>query len=258
MIGQSVEQLAKAERDPARFAAVMAGDLFEEGALTPTAGGLMFQEGLWIRPGAVTEAWLEGCERVSGWATRLERVGDAWRVWGEDGVLAEAELMFVAAGIGSGALTGKAFTPVRGQASWADGLTLDRARAWGGYAIPMAKDEHCAVLFGATHDRGRTDIEVSEDDHARNLKTLAEALPDLAGQAAILRLQGRASIRATTFDRMPVAGPMPEAGGYLLGGLGSRGVCTAPLLAEHLTALALDLPSPLPRGLQDLMVTTRL
>jgi tRNA 5-methylaminomethyl-2-thiouridine biosynthesis bifunctional protein len=256
VIGRGVEQLARAERDPARFGAVMAGELFEEGALTPTGGGLVFEEGLWIRPRAVIEAWLEDCERVAGRATRLERAGDAWRVWSEDGVLAEVERVFVAAGTGSGALAGKAqaFTPVRGQASWAEGLTLDRARAWGGYAIPMDG----AVLFGATHDRGRTDLGVSGEDHARNLKTLAEALPDLAERAAAVPLEGRASIRATTFDRMPAAGPLDAAGVYLLGGLGSRGFCTAPLLAEHLTALALDLPSPLPRGLQDLMVTTRL
>ena len=168
--------------------------------------------------------------------------------------------MFVAAGIGSGALIDNdaAFTPVRGQASWAEGPALDRARAWGGYAIPTDTNGLRGVLFGATHDRGRTDTEVIAEDHARNLKTLTEALPDLAEQAVGLSLRGRAAIRATTFDRMPVAGRTEQAGVYLLGGLGSRGFCTAPLLAEHLVAAALDLPSPLPRGLQDLMVTARL
>lgn len=256
VIGRGVEQLARTERDPARFAAVMASGLFEDGALTATDGGLMIQQGLSLRPGVVTEAWLCGVERVTGRATRLERVGKTWRILGEQGVLAEAEAVFVAAGIGSGGLIGHddAFRPVRGQASWAEGLTLDHARAWGGYASPMDG----AVLFGATHDRGRTDTEVLAEDHARNLQTLSEGLPGLAGQAAGRPVRGRAAIRATTFDRMPVAGPAALPGLYLLGGLGSRGFCTAPLLAEHLAAVALDLPSPLPRGLQHLMVTTRL
>ncbi|MDP2116024.1 MAG: hypothetical protein Q8J71_01315, partial [Brevundimonas sp.] len=34
-----------------------------------------------------------------------------------------------------------------------------------------------------------------------------------------------------------------------LGGLGSRGFCAAPLLAEHVAALATGAPSPLPAGL---------
>jgi tRNA 5-methylaminomethyl-2-thiouridine biosynthesis bifunctional protein len=256
VIGQGVEQLARAERDRGRFEAVMAGGLFAADALTATEGGLMFEEGLWIRPKAVTEAWLEGAERITGAVRRLERSGDVWRLHGEDGVLAEAELVFIAAGMGSGPLIGQetAFTPVRGQASWARGLTLDRARAWGGYAVPM--DE--GVLFGATHDRGRTDTEVVPEDHARNLKTLAEALPDLAAQAAASPLHGRAAIRATTFDRLPVAGMTEQPGVFVLGGLGSRGFCTAPILAEHIVATALDLPSPLPAALQHLMVTGRL
>jgi tRNA 5-methylaminomethyl-2-thiouridine biosynthesis bifunctional protein len=99
---------------------------------------------------------------------------------------------------------------------------------------------------------------VKPEDHARNLKTLGEALPALAEQAQAKALQGRAAIRATTFDRMPVAGSTQQPGVFILSGLGSRGFCTAPLLAEHLTALALDLPSPLPGALQDLMVTARL
>lgn len=260
VIGRGAEQLARAERDPARFEAVMAGDLYAEGALTATDGGVRFEEGLWIRPQAVTAAWLAGCERVTGVARRLEQAGGGWRVLGEDGALAEADLVFVAAGIGSGPLVGSqdAFAPVRGQASWAEGLALDRARAWGGYAIPMDAAAPCGVLFGATHDRGRTDVGVLAEDHARNLKTLAEALPDLAERAGSGVLHGRAAIRATTFDRLPVAGPAKQAGVYLLGGLGSRGFCTAPLLAEHLAATALDLPSPLPRTFQDLMVTARL
>ncbi len=114
------------------------------------------------------------------------------------------------------------------------------------------------VLFGATHDRGRTDLELLAADHQRNLETLAEGLPELAAEARIRPLDGRASIRATTFDRMPAAGALREPGLYLLGGLGSRGFCTAPLLAEHLAAEALGAPSPLPNSLRHLILTLRL
>ena len=49
-------------------------------------------------------------------------------------------------------------------------------------------------------------------------------------------------------DRLPLAGRLDE-GLFVLSGLGSRGFCAAPLLAEHVAALALGAPSPLPRDL---------
>jgi tRNA 5-methylaminomethyl-2-thiouridine biosynthesis bifunctional protein len=256
VIGRGVEQLAWGERDPARFQAVLDGGLFQDGALTPTERGLKFEEGLWIRPRAAIEAWLDGSERLTARVTRLERVDGRWRLHGADGVIAEADIVAVAAGMGSGALTGReaAFTPVRGQASWILGLELDHAVAWGGYACPMDG----GVLFGATHDRGRMDLETSAEDDARNLQTLADGLPGLAAQAEGRPLHGRAALRATTFDRMPAAGPLGEDGLYVLGGLGSRGFCTAPLLAEHLAAEALGVASPLPNSLTHLSLTLRL
>jgi tRNA 5-methylaminomethyl-2-thiouridine biosynthesis bifunctional protein len=43
---------------------------------------------------------------------------------------------------------------------------------------------------------------------------------------------------------------MPGVDGlFMLGGLGSRGFCVAPLLAEHVAALATGAPSPLPADL---------
>jgi tRNA 5-methylaminomethyl-2-thiouridine biosynthesis bifunctional protein len=256
VVSRGVEQLARAERDPARFRAVLDSGLFGEGALTPTEYGLLFEEGLVIRPRVVTGAWLDGCERLKARVRRLERLEGRWRLHGEVGPIAEADVVVVAAGMGSGALIGKeaAFSPVRGQASWVLGLEIDHAAAWGGYACPMDG----GVLFGATHDRGRINVDVSAEDHARNLKTLAEGLPDLAAAAEGQPLDGRAAVRATTFDRMPAAGALSEAGLYLLGGLGSRGFCTAPLLAEHLAAEAIAVPSPLPNSLKHLILTLRL
>jgi tRNA 5-methylaminomethyl-2-thiouridine biosynthesis bifunctional protein len=64
-------------------------------------------------------------------------------------------------------------------------------------------------------------------------------------------LEGRASIRVTTPDYLPVAGPAPDSppGLFVLTGFGARGFCVAPLLAEHVAALALGAPSPLPQPL---------
>ncbi|MDB5458441.1 MAG: FAD-dependent cmnm(5)s(2)U34 oxidoreductase, partial [Caulobacteraceae bacterium] len=45
---------------------------------------------------------------------------------------------------------------------------------------------------------------------------------------------------------------------YVLGGLGSRGFTTAPLLAEHVAALIARTPSPLPLDLQTTVEPLRL
>jgi tRNA 5-methylaminomethyl-2-thiouridine biosynthesis bifunctional protein len=118
---------------------------------------------------------------------------------------------------------------------------------WGGYAVPTRE----GLLFGATFDRGRDDVGIDPADHDRNRALLAATLPTLAARLPAEGTGGRAAIRATTPDHLPVAGAAPghPPGLFVLGGLGSRGFCVAPLLAEHVAALALDRPSPLPADL---------
>jgi tRNA 5-methylaminomethyl-2-thiouridine biosynthesis bifunctional protein len=113
-------------------------------------------------------------------------------------------------------------------------------------------------LFGATFRRGETSTELTEADHQANLESLARARPELAAALAGAPLDGRARIRATTRDHLPLAGVVPEAPGLLvLGGLGSRGLTWAPLLGEHVAALAAGAPSPLPLDLTALVDPAR-
>ena len=104
---------------------------------------------------------------------------------------------------------------------------------------------------GATHERGETAGRPTAHATARNLATVAARLPELASRiAAAGPGEARTAVRATTPDRLPLAGAVPGAEGlFILGGLGSRGFCAAPLLAEHVAAMALGAPSPLPAAL---------
>ena len=131
--------------------------------------------------------------------------------------------------------------PVRGQASFCPTDRVITASASGAYAVPAPG----GVLFGATHDRDDVEVDDRPSDDARNRAALAQMRPGLAAALADSPAQGRASIRATTPDRMPIAGEI-EPGLFVLTGLGSRGFTTAPLLAEHVAALVLGAPSPLP------------
>ena len=98
------------------------------------------------------------------------------------------------------------------------------------------------VLFGATHDRDDAGLRRSRGRRpARNLERLAsQRRPSLARAWTLRPLTGRASMRAATPDFLPLAGAAEaRAGCSSSSGLGSRGFCAAPLLAEHVAAVAL-------------------
>jgi tRNA 5-methylaminomethyl-2-thiouridine biosynthesis bifunctional protein len=261
ILARGVLQLAGAPRDAGRFATIAASDLFEPGALRlltpdeaarrlgePAPAALAQETGLVIEPQPVLSAWAG--EVVRAEVADLEADGEGWLLKAADGrTILSADAVIVAAGLASGDLVPDlALTAVRGQASYAEGLTAPAA-AWGGYVLPT----RTGLLFGATHDRGDVATDVRAADHDRNLATLAEALPGLAARLDGVPLQGRAAVRATTADRLPVAGATAQAGLYLFTGFGSRGFSWAPLLAEHVAALALGAPSPLPEPLAALV-----
>lgn len=120
------------------------------------------------------------------------------------------------------------------------------------------------VLVGATFDRGIVDERVNLQDHSRNLSGLQQTAPSLRVHETAVA--GYAGVRATTPDRLPMVGPAPDTeqiasvyadlkhgrplhqlpalpcheGLYLLGGLGSRGIVSAPLAANILTRLMMQ------------------
>ena len=260
VIARGALQLEAADRDARRFDRIAAGDLFEDGAMQRLsaeeagarlgepagAGGLWIREGLTVEPAAVLAAWLAESRLVTAFVEGLEPTAGAWRLIGPEGaLLAEADLVCIAAGFASRRLAPDLpLEPVRGQASIVERSDTPTAAAWGGYVIPT----RTGLLFGATHDRGDDSAEVRPGDQIRNLALLARRRPALAAGVDIGELAARAGVRAAAPDHAPLAGRI-EAGLFVLGGLGGRGFTLAPLLAEHVVALALGLPSPLPAPL---------
>lgn len=273
VLAQGVLQLEQAPRDAQRFAKVADQALWPNGAMTalPAAtatarlneavstGGLDMRTAMAVSPTRVLDAWLANAVQTGTAVDRIEPAADGWCLMGANGhPILTADRVIIAAGWGSSALLDPddpVLSPVRGQANWTAGPTT-AAVAWGGYAIPTGE----GVLYGATHDRGDTGTDVREPDNHRNLETLRTRLPDLAARiVAAGPVQGRAAIRATTPDRLPLAGALPGCEGlFLLTGLGSRAFAFAPLLAEHVAALLLDRPSPLPAALASRVDPARL
>lgn len=256
VIARGALQLEAGPRDAGRFDTIAAGDLFEPGALTrlsadaagerlgePVPGALEMTEAVVLDPAALLPAWT-GPVTLAAVTAIKPRDGRQALLDETGAVIGLADIVCLAGGHASAAFAPDlTLQPVRGQASWTAGPAPAVAVSRGGYAIPTRD----GVLFGATFDRDSADETPLPADDARNLALLAETLPGLAARVAGRPLSSRAGIRAATRDRLPLAGALPGREGlFILSGLGSRGFCIAPLLAEHIVALVLAAPSPLP------------
>jgi tRNA 5-methylaminomethyl-2-thiouridine biosynthesis bifunctional protein len=160
----------------------------------------------------------------------------------------DADLVVVCAGMGAAAFGAPPLEGRLGQVDSCADAGPAFALADGGYAVrAMGK-----LVFGATFEAADGEARVSDAARQHNLGVLARLMPDLAPDV----LASRAAIRATTQDRMPFAGaipqkekapdgtPAPSGRHRLIGGLGSRGFLWAPLLAELVASEALGEPSP--------------
>lgn len=223
------------------------------------AGVTLDRPALWYRragfvsPPALVRALSSGrAARLGCPVDRLERAADGWRLLAADGsVIDEADTVIVACGPATGSLLPQAELPlraVRGQLSeLPETLASRRLRtvlAFGGYLAPAVGGVHVA---GATYDREGFDPvawpqPLSDESHRR----VRDALPGLLegwfdGVAAV---GGRAAVRATTPDRLPLVGAVAQPGLSVLTGLGSRGLVTAPLMAELLVSGLMEEPLP--------------
>ncbi|MBU2418502.1 MAG: tRNA (5-methylaminomethyl-2-thiouridine)(34)-methyltransferase MnmD, partial [Alphaproteobacteria bacterium] len=219
ILADGVLQLEQMARDAGRFAKVAAQDIWPEGAMaTVTAadcadrlgepvegGGLLMRDAFALAPRPVLEAWLADAGRITGAVARIEPGPAGWRLLdGAGQIMLEAEVVILAAGWGAAGLAqALPLAPVRGQADWVEGVTVPPV-AWGGYAVPTGD----GLLFGATHDRGETTTATDPESTARNLATLTARLPQLAGRIRGGEGASRAAVRATTPDRLPLAGAL--------------------------------------------------
>ena len=147
---------------------------------------------------------------------------------------------------------------------------LRQVLCYDGYLTPQnpSNGHHC---IGASYHRGQTDMHYSDADQQQNRQRLIDCFPQ-AGWAKDVDVstgEARCGVRCATRDHLPMAGSVPDYEAtlaayqdlaenkdaavsapvypelFMLGGLGSRGLCSAPLLAEVLAAQMSDEPIPL-------------
>ncbi len=149
-----------------------------------------------------------------------------------------------------------------------------------GYLTPSHQQQHC---LGASFIPDDTDTHLRNSEQQHNITLLQDISPHLHAQWQNAPLKGRAALRCTTPDHLPLVGALPNretflhdyaalrhnakatinnAGNYVEGlwvftGFGGRGLCYIPLAAELLAAQLLHEPRPLPRDIQQALAPAR-
>ncbi|WP_273903941.1 bifunctional tRNA (5-methylaminomethyl-2-thiouridine)(34)-methyltransferase MnmD/FAD-dependent 5-carboxymethylaminomethyl-2-thiouridine(34) oxidoreductase MnmC [Enterobacter hormaechei] len=264
--------------------AVTAQQVAETAGVDTGCGGIQYPLGGWLCPAELTSAAIAlGQSRglTVHYAHKVQSLSRTahWKLRFADGKEAQHASVVLANGHHITQFTQTASLPVYpvgGQVSHiptAPQLSkLRQVLCYDGYLTPQnpSNGHHC---IGASYHRGETDMQYREADQQQNRQRLVDCFPNAswAKEVNVGEGQARCGVRCATRDHLPMAGNVPDYDAtlevyqdladsketavsapvhpelFMLGGLGSRGLCSAPLLAEVLAAQMSDEPVPLDR-----------
>ncbi len=256
------------------------------------ADGVSYPLGGWLCPAdltraAIREAQASGRLEVvfNAAVTRIAEEDGGWHLESRDGRQWHAPNLVVAAGHQLPTLLPFAelpLYPVRGQVSHVPtkaGLSqLKTVLCYDGYLTPAHNGAHC---IGASYGRNQTDLAYRTDEQEQNRARLQACVPQQRWPAEVdvSGAQARIGVRCASRDHLPVAGPVARlaaladhdvntpadqqsalplhAGLYVLGALGSRGLCSAPLCGELVASEICGDPLPLAADLLEALHPAR-
>ncbi len=256
------------------------------------ADGVSYPLGGWLCPAdltraAIREAQASGRLEVvfNAAVTRIAEEADGWHLESRDGRQWHAPNLVVAAGHQLPTLLPFAelpLYPVRGQVSHVPttaGLSqLKTVLCYDGYLTPAHNGAHC---IGASYGRNQTDLAFRADEQEQNRARLQACVPHQRWPAEVdvSGAQARVGVRCASRDHLPLAGPVARlaaladhdvnapadlqsalplhAGLYVLGALGSRGLCSAPLCGELVASEICGDPLPLASDLLEALHPAR-
>ncbi len=263
--------------------AVTADEVHISAGLTTDCGGIQYPSGGWLCPAQLTAGAFElACQQglQVHWGktlTALARDVDSWQLSFADGQTAASPAVVLATGHNINQLAQTEALPVYavgGQVSHIPTTehlaNLRQVLCYDGYLTPHNphNQQHC---IGASYHRGQRDMTFNEEDQRHNRQRLIDCFPQQrwAQEVDVSANEARCGVRCATRDHLPMVGNVPDYAAtlaeyatlnenpqaaasapyyqdlFMLGGLGSRGLCTAPLTAEVLAAQMSDEPLPL-------------
>ena len=239
-----------------------------EGWIEGQAQGLFFPQGGIVNPPAFVRALLGETPIVAERVNRLLQTAHGWRVVTNDSQN-EFDAVVIANGLDALRFADARTLPLSGSAGqidwFPDATPPAHAHAFGPYAAPCPKigETGGGAIIGATYAPIAIGAEARFTAEATrsNIAAVARTMPDFAATLDPATSRPRASVRCTTPDRLPVCGPLADWGFYsgaydglrtgkpldyppgenrpglfILSGLGSRGLVTAPYAAALLAA----------------------
>ncbi|WP_261640069.1 bifunctional tRNA (5-methylaminomethyl-2-thiouridine)(34)-methyltransferase MnmD/FAD-dependent 5-carboxymethylaminomethyl-2-thiouridine(34) oxidoreductase MnmC [Erwinia mallotivora] len=263
--------------------------------VTTGCGGITYPAGGWLSPGQLTPALHKRAEELGlrlNWHHRLSRLTatpGGWQLHFAASPTQTHQNVVLATGHALTSFIQSEKLPtyaVSGQVSHipttAELSKLQQVLCYDGYLTPVnpANQHHC---IGASYHRGDSSTTYREDDQQANRQRLADCLPeaDWPREVDVSAGSARCGVRCATRDHLPMAGPLPDyqqtleqyatlsenredavtapvyPGLFVLGALGSRGLCSAPLAAEVLAAQLCGEPIPLDRHTLDALHPNR-
>lgn len=257
-------------------------------------GGVSYPLGGWLCPADLTRAAIQEAQ-ASGLLqveydtpiTAIDELTDGWRVESDAGRQWQAPTLVVAAGHQLPALLPFAelpLYPVRGQVSHVPTTAplsrLKTVLCYDGYLTPAHNHQHC---IGASYGRNQSSLEFRAEEQAQNQARLQACLPDQIwpSEVDVSGNEARVGVRCASRDHLPVVGPIARLasladhyaqlqrdqqnaaplprhpGLYVLGALGSRGLCSAPLCGELLASEICGDPLPLSADLLEALHPAR-
>lgn len=269
---------------PAEIAAeVDASEIYRSAGIDTGCAGIQYPLGGWLCPAQLTAAVIDhGCQHglKVHWNHRCETLdaqGSGWTLHFATGAKQHHASVVLANGHQISHFPQTAELPVSavgGQVSHIPTTPalseLRHVLCYDGYLTPQNPNnqQHC---IGASYHRGQTDVAYSEDDQQHNRQRLIDCFPQAAWAQEVDVSQGdaRCGVRCATRDHLPLIGNVPDYQHtletyatlsenrdnapaapvhdnlFMLGGLGSRGLCSAPLAAEILASQMSHEPLPL-------------
>ena len=258
----------------------------EKAAIDLPYWSLYFSEGGWLNPPELIQAQINAAKSVGEldifYHYKLESyqqlANNEWKLVWNNGETTTADALVIATGADEQAmrlpnLVDLPLLAVRGQVEHLttseNTASLKTVVCHKGYFTPALDNRH---TLGSTYVKNDHCEEVRAEETKKNLQTQIKAMNDVNWPTSLQSdQQGRASIRCTTPDHLPIMGNLfnyqhqkgqfedlykalpddryplaePERNLFVLTGLGSRGLCTAPLLAEAIACQISGQPLPL-------------